>query len=300
MNAKEYLEDKRIDLATQELFGLSITNSGQLSIPIVSSDGKLLFHKYRNFTGNAKYVYEKGTTAQLFGIDKIKEEHKWVLVVEGEMEAVVLGACGVPAVSSTGGCGTFREDWVDYLKGKQAVVIYDNDEAGRKGEEKVYHLLSRKGIKCSVRHLSGDHERYKDFGEIMAQEGKQGVKMALKTSVSIEIKAEEVSKVTVVYKEVVSRIKGKDKDFMEMMHWAKQYDTNRLLAEYGHTPISKNGRDYTYHCIFHHEKTGSMTVYADGHTYCYGCHKLGDSVEVYKELGKVSFRDAVYNLVDKL
>lgn len=53
-------------------------------------------------------------------------------------------------------------------------------------------------------------------------------------------------------------------------------------------------------CPFHEEKTGSFTVYPDGHFYCYGCQKSGDVITFVQLRDHVSFREAVRRLAERV
>ena len=47
-------------------------------------------------------------------------------------------------------------------------------------------------------------------------------------------------------------------------------------------------------CPFHAEKTGSLRLYEGNRGwYCFGCHKGGDVIALYREILGLSFRDAV-------
>jgi DNA primase len=117
-------------------------NGSQIVIPIFDPDGKFLFNKYRRdpFSNDGpKYKYDAGSSAQLFHADRLEKNniHLSVIVVEGEMDAMRLEAEGLLAVSSTGGSGTWREEWNDLLQGKMIFVCYDNDDAGLQGAVKL-------------------------------------------------------------------------------------------------------------------------------------------------------------------
>lgn len=66
-----------------------------------------------------------------------------LVVTEGIMDCLSLLSLGVKAIFSTGGCMTFKEEWIDenLLKAKNVYIAYDHDDAGEKGADKVLKLL---------------------------------------------------------------------------------------------------------------------------------------------------------------
>lgn len=64
-----------------------------------------------------------------------------------------------------------------------------------------------------------------------------------------------------------------------------------------HLRKSGYGR-YTAPCIFHDEKTGSMTIYPEGRGfYCFGCHKSGTAIDIVMQTLNLNFVDAVKYLL---
>lgn len=122
-------------------------NGTQIVIPIKDASGTVLFNKYRRDpfgpTDLPKYKYEAGTTAQLFNAHKTIGRNS-VIICEGEMDALRLESAGYVAVTSTGGAGTFKDEWLTLLTGKDLYVCYDNDEAGIKGAIKLLTKVSAK------------------------------------------------------------------------------------------------------------------------------------------------------------
>lgn len=91
--------------------------------------------KIINFTdGEWKY----GTPVRLYGIDElIASNKKQVILCEGEWDRIITQQEGFLAVTGTGGCGTFRPEWVNYFEEKDLVIIYDKDDEGQKAAHSV-------------------------------------------------------------------------------------------------------------------------------------------------------------------
>ena len=93
-------------------------NGTHIVIPVYDVNNNFLFNKYRRDpfgpTDQPKYKYEFGTTAQLFNAHKLNQKSS-VILCEGEMDALCLESAGYLAVTSTGGAGTFKEEWLKLL-----------------------------------------------------------------------------------------------------------------------------------------------------------------------------------------
>lgn len=124
-------------------------NGTYIVIPVKDIDGAVLFNKYRRDpfgpTDQPKYKYEAGSTAHLFNAHKLSTQNS-VIICEGEMDALRLESAGYFAVTSTGGAGTFKDEWIELLKDKDIYICYDNDEAGIKGAAKLLTKLPAKMV----------------------------------------------------------------------------------------------------------------------------------------------------------
>ncbi len=86
-------------------------------------------------------VWPKGATHELFSWKTLKEESK-VILCEGELDCLTLLSKGVAAITGTGGCGTFKEEWIKEFAHLEAVTIcYDNDDSGKIGAASVIESL---------------------------------------------------------------------------------------------------------------------------------------------------------------
>jgi hypothetical protein len=64
-----------------------------------------------------------------------------VYLVEGEMDCLLAQQLGLPAVTTTGGAGTWKEAWNPWFAGRDVVICYDRDDAGRIGAAAVARQL---------------------------------------------------------------------------------------------------------------------------------------------------------------
>lgn len=91
----------------------------------------------------------KGAKVSLYPPGVIKEGLLYVIITEGEFKALLLNQLGFPAVSGTGGAGTWRREWNSLFANHHVVVAYDADEPGREGAAKVAEYF--KGTAKSVK-----------------------------------------------------------------------------------------------------------------------------------------------------
>jgi hypothetical protein len=86
-------------------------------------------------------VWPMGATHELFDWQMFKGATHLHLC-EGEFDCLVLLSKGIPAVTSTGGCGTFKQEWIKEFSSLESVcVCYDNDPEGEKGAMRVLDAL---------------------------------------------------------------------------------------------------------------------------------------------------------------
>lgn len=119
-----------------------------ITIPIKDFHGKFLFFKLRQDPNNGdnKSTYPKGVEAQIYGWDTLSEQIEKIIICEGELDRLALLSKGVPAITSTHGAMTFKQEWCSRM-GKERIfyICYDNDEAGQKGSLRVAKLLEDTG-----------------------------------------------------------------------------------------------------------------------------------------------------------
>lgn len=125
-----------IELATEK--EISFDENKRIVIPVKDISGtKILFNKYRRnpedpSKDTPKYTYDAGAKAALYNVQTIHKGQQ-VIITEGEFKALCLESLGFVAVSSTGGAGTFKEEWIELLKDKEIFILFDTDDAGIKG-----------------------------------------------------------------------------------------------------------------------------------------------------------------------
>jgi DNA primase len=120
-----------------------------ITLPLKDTEGKYAYLKLRrdpSKESGPKYCCSSAKVeALLFGLDSLQGRNDFAVICEGEFDCLVLHAQGIPAVTSTAGAGTFKDDWIKHLEGfSKIIVCYDRDEPGRKGTEKLIETLAAK------------------------------------------------------------------------------------------------------------------------------------------------------------
>jgi hypothetical protein len=97
-----------------------------------------------------------------------------VFIVEGEKDADRLASLGFVAATNAGGAGKWRDEFSGFLRGRNVVIIPDNDESGREHAAKVARSLQ--GVAASVRVLElpnlppkGDVSDWLDAGGVVEE-----------------------------------------------------------------------------------------------------------------------------------
>jgi len=89
--------------------------------------------------GRKSWYIGKGALPFNFAILKLTD---WVVLTEGPVDAIMLRQNDIPAVSQTGGAGTWKNTWISYfMKVRKIFVTYDNDDAGNEGAKRVVKSL---------------------------------------------------------------------------------------------------------------------------------------------------------------
>lgn len=151
---RKWLNDERgIDDDTIEQYKLGFGNfhgRNWITIPIPNKAGNFTFLKLRQ-DPNDKYnklgkymVYPKGSQATIYGWNSLKDNKSEVVICEGELDCLVLESNLIPAITSTAGAGTFKQEWFGHLKDlKQIHIAFDIDETGKREAAKLAAELGR-------------------------------------------------------------------------------------------------------------------------------------------------------------
>lgn len=129
------------------------------------ADGKLLYQVCRLEPGNngeSKSFLQRtpdgkawkwglnGVAPTLYRLPELlSEPTRAVFIVEGEKDVETLRSIGLIATTNPMGAGKWRAEYGEHLKGRQVIILPDNDEPGRKHGANVAAKMRR--IAASVR-----------------------------------------------------------------------------------------------------------------------------------------------------
>ena len=108
----------------------------------------------RRYKFQGKWISTSGSKVGLSGVNK-KTNHIWIC--EGEWDGMALSESlrkirKEESVFAVPGAGSFPKNSLELFQGKDITVIFDNDEAGIRGEQRVHNLLSGMARKMSFMH----------------------------------------------------------------------------------------------------------------------------------------------------
>jgi len=148
----DYLIDERQDLVDEieNLRGWSPATLSQFmigyhrsrfTIPIYDENGKLVNVRQYKPGDELKFINVKGHGKnRLWGYDTLRESEA-ILLCAGEPDRILAVQQGFPAVTWTGGEGSFQPEWGQLFAGKTVYICLDADDAGREGTEKIIPIL---------------------------------------------------------------------------------------------------------------------------------------------------------------
>lgn len=117
--------------------GREYAEFGRFTIPIRDADGTIVnVRRYRpDLKPKMLSVRGHGSPARLYPLPELlADDHDWVVICEGELDAVRLWQEDIPALTTTGGSGAlkkWRDEWTEVLADRSRVVLIpDRDTEG--------------------------------------------------------------------------------------------------------------------------------------------------------------------------
>lgn len=110
------------------LLGVS---DGRLVIPMFEGESIVSIKFYTPGATKMKYQNMQGSLVGCWPLANLAKNH--VYLVEGEKDCITMMAAGFNTVTFTGGAGSIPMGYVKFFAGKDVYIVYDIDEAGRKG-----------------------------------------------------------------------------------------------------------------------------------------------------------------------
>lgn len=116
-------------------------------------DGVLVNYKLRNISEKKDMQQACGAEPCLFGWHLIDPKTRTIAITEGEIDAMSLHQCGIPALSVNAGAGNHQwieNDWDRLERFSEILVFFDNDDAGNKGASEIIKRLGNERCKRVV------------------------------------------------------------------------------------------------------------------------------------------------------
>lgn len=135
LSQNKYLDSKIIAIYDYK------DEKGNLLFQVVRCEPKSFYQRRLDKNGN--WIYNlSGVKRVLYQLPRLLSNPDPVIIVEGEKDANRLWELGFTATTNPGGAGKWRDEYNDYLKNREVVIIPDNDEVGKKHALQIAKSLS--------------------------------------------------------------------------------------------------------------------------------------------------------------
>lgn len=146
-DAEEWLAGRGLGLEFAASRGLGVVRDplpghepmeGYLAIPYLTRSGPvnmafrcLQNHNCKEIAGHSKYLKRRGSGVNLYGVLSVAQAEDWIVVTEGEIDALTWQSIGVPALAVPG-AENWKEHWANLLEDFSRVYLAeDGDNAGK-------------------------------------------------------------------------------------------------------------------------------------------------------------------------
>lgn len=263
----------------------------RITIPITNGDGEIVTFKLakdpEDTSDSPKMLMPPGSTAELYGWEWLNTPPPRVIVCEGEFDRLVLESRQFPAVTSTGGAGSFHADWATALRAIPEVFIcYDRDAAGDQGANRVARLLPTAKVVTLPDEVGagGDISDYfvrlghtpADFEAVLA--AAQPLHFATDRTAATSPAAADSPWPRDELNDLKKRVSMVD-----------------VVGHY--VTLRPRGRNLSGCCPFHDDRQPSLVVYPEKQRFhCYGCGVQGDVLDFLMRVESLRFPEAVRTL----
>jgi DNA primase len=263
-------------------------NDLRITIPITNREGHVAFFELakdpEDRTDAPKMLTTPGSKVELYGWEHISEKPEEIIICEGEFDRLVLEGRGFAAVTSTGGAGTFRKEWADALKDIPKIyVCFDNDEAGRKGAERIAQMIPQ----ARIIRLPGEVGEGGDVTDFFARlmKSQHDFRKLMEA-------AQPLPKVIEVESEESVRLRKSSSKNTEPLRIKSIVRIEDIIQQY--VPLRRRWQTFLGHCPFHEDRNPSFVVYPQSQSfYCFGCNKHGDVLSFIMRIEHLTFPEAL-------
>lgn len=160
---KELFRRRGLTVDTAKRFKLGYDR--RLTIPVLNELGLCVNVRRYDLTGReeAKIIsWRKGYgSGRLFWTERAPK--RFIVLCEGELDAILLAQDGFDAVTPTIGAGEnkWKEEWTDALSGMDVVILPDMDRVGKNSAAERFNALSERASSVKVVELPIKPEDFK-------------------------------------------------------------------------------------------------------------------------------------------
>jgi DNA primase len=287
---RTYLNSRGIPDAIIDRYFLG-WNGSRITIPVFNEKGicaSFRLAKDPDDSSDApKMLSMRGSSVDLYGWEALRLKPQRVAICEGEFDRLVLAANGFPAVTSTGGAGSFDPEWADaFADIPEVFICFDRDEAGRKGALRVSRMITHAKL-VELPEEVGEGGDITDFFVRLGRNAGDFEKL-LAQAISAPPEPESDSKpakplrLDAQVRERVARIK-------------REIPIERIVGSY--LELRASGATLVGLCPFHEDHSPSFTVFPETRTfYCFGCRMAGDVLSFLQKVEHLTFHQALRSL----
>lgn len=157
---KPFMKKRLLNLMTINKYKIGYDRiDNRYTIPVRNENGDII--DVRKYAINISVRDEKDQMKMRaykagYGSNKLfpikNMSHNMIVLCEGELDALLAEQEGFNAVTFTAGAGSSISEFINMFAGKDVVIIYDNDDAGRKGAKAKADIL--KTVASSVKSIT--------------------------------------------------------------------------------------------------------------------------------------------------
>ena len=146
-----YMEYRHISRDVAKRFRVGYDkNYDAITFPVWDENNNLLMITSRSVKGKSFYIPEE-VIKPVYLLNFIDDKAPFVIVVEGQIDALVAWSYGYPAIALFG-CGTtdYQMNIINRSEIRNFVLMYDNDYHGRRGANRFKKLISKNRLVCDI------------------------------------------------------------------------------------------------------------------------------------------------------
>ncbi len=263
-------------------------NGVRITIPVFNRNGVCAFFRLAKDPDDSsdapKMLSLRGSQVDLYGWEVLRLNPKRIIICEGEFDRLVLEANGFDAVTSTGGAGMFKPEWMDaFAEIPEVYVCFDRDYAGRQGALRVAGMIAQAKIVELPEEVGrgGDVTDFfmglaktsGDFESLLSQAQPAPPEKSIETTVASN------GPIDPALRGRIEKIK-------------REIALESVIGNY--LELKPSGSALMGLCPFHDDHYPSFAVYSqEGNFHCFGCGAHGDVITFLQRVERLSFRQTL-------